>query len=433
MPPGNGGAGGGTSSAATPSTDGAAVTTQLAMLVPSFEPGVDDVQVWTGKVELLMLTWPKEKLNELATRLILGCKGSLFLKLQLHKDDIMVGDIKGIKKIVELVGGSWGQIPLEQKFELAEKALYQCNQKVDETADSYLQRCDVLWTELLARKVKLEELQAYILLRGSRLTPDDRKRIIVESGAEAGGVLEIKKVSAAIRMLGSGFFHDFSGQKKDRNLKVYDQHAFMMDEVEDHDPEAFAAHREELDEETMEILAAENDDDANLIVQFEDAVMDTLQSDPELAAFFTSYQDARKRLNDRFKARGFWPVKKTIGKGGKKGKGKSKGKQSLAQRIANSYCRLCNRRGHWKAECPDRADASKESSAAAAMVVPTSVAVVEEVPMEIAHLPFSLDQSDATHCASEVVLFGLVLRLKKFRDIGITKGASTVINIRYDY
>ena len=161
MPPGNGGAGGGTSSAETPSTDGAAVTTQLAMLVPSFEPGVDDVQVWTGKVELLMLTWPKEKLNELATRLILGCKGSLFLKLQLHKDDIMVGDIKGIKKIVELVGGSWGQIPLalEQKFELAEKALYQCNQKADETTDSHLQRCDVLWTELLARKVKLDRIR----------------------------------------------------------------------------------------------------------------------------------------------------------------------------------------------------------------------------------------------------------------------------------
>ena len=239
----------------------------------------------------------------------------------------------------------------------------------------------------------------------------------IESGAEAGGVLEIKKVSAAIRMLGSGFFN---GQKKDRNLKVYDQHAFMMDEVEDHDPEAFAAHTQELDEETIEILAAENDDDANLIVQFEDAVMDTLQSDPELAAFFTSYQDARKRLNDRFKARGFWPVKKAIEKGGKKGN--------------NSYCRLCNRRGHWKAECPDRADASKEC-AAAAMVVPTSVAVVEEVPMEIAHLPFSQDQSDATRCASEVVLLGLVLilRLKKFRDIGITKGASTVINIRYDY
>lgn len=405
MPPGGGGG-----SAAPAASDGGAVTTQLAMLVPSFEPGVDDVQVWTGKVELLMLTWPKDKLNELATRLILGCKGTLFLKLQLHKDEIMVGDIKGIKKIVELVGGSWGQIPLEQKFELAEKALYRCNQKADETADSYLQRCDVLWTELLARKVKLEELQAYILLRGSRLTPDDRKRIIVESGAEAGGVLEIKKVSAAIRMLGSGFFGELAGQKKDRSLKVYDQHAFMVDEVDDMETDTLMTHVDDLDAETIEILAAENDEDANLIVQFEDAMMDTLQSDPELAAFFTSYQDARKRLNDRFKARGFWPVKKTIGKGGKKGKNKSKGKQSLAMRIANSYCRLCNRRGHWKAECPERADASKDSSsaAAAAVVIPTSVAVVDEIPMEIAHLPLTEDRSPVTCCEVEDAFLGVV-------------------------
>ena len=408
MPPSGGG------SSAAPSAEGGGIPTQLAMLVPAFEPGVDDVQVWTGKVELLMLTWPKEKLNELATRLILNCKGTLFLKLQLHKDEIMVGDIKGIQKIVELVGGSWGQIPLEQKFELAEKALYRCNQKADETAESYIQRCDVLWTELLARKVKLAELQAYILLRGSKLTPEDRKRIIVESGAEAGGVLEIKKVNAAIRMLGSGFFNELAGQKKDRTMKVYDQHAFMMDEVEEHEPEASVNYLDDFDEETIEALAAEHDEDASLIVQFEDAVMDTLQSDPELAAFFTSYQDARKRLSDRFKARGFWPVKKTFGKSGKKGKSKSKGKQSLAQRLANSYCRLCNRRGHWKAECPDRSDASKESNAAA-VVVPTSVAIVEDMPMEIAHIPVATDRDVAPCCEIETILFGCVDNHKDYR------------------
>ena len=401
MPPGGGG------STTTPSTDGGTISAQLAMLVPSFEPGVDDVQVWTGKVELLMLTWPKEKLNELATRLILGCKGTLFLKLQLHKDEIMVGDVKGIKRLVELVGGSWGQIPLEQKFELAEKALYRCNQRADETSDSYLQRCDVLWTELLARKVKLEELQAYILLRGSKLTPDDRKRIIVESGAEAGGVLDIKKVSASIRMLGSGFFGELSGQKRDRQLKVYDQSAFVLDEIEEHEADTYAVFNEDIDEETIETLAAEHDEDASMIVQFEDAVMDTLQSDPELAAFFTSCQEARKRLNDRFKARGFWPVKKSFGKGGKKGKVKSKTKQSLTHRIANSHCRLCGRRGHWKAECPDRADAPKEASAAAAVVFPTSVVTVDDVPTEIAHLPSSTDRSEAARCTVHVACFGL--------------------------
>ena len=95
------------SSAAT-GDGGATISNQLAMLVPSMEPGVDDVQVWTGKVELLLATWPKEKLNELAMRLILNCKGSLFMKLQLHKDEIMTGDTKGVKRLVALVGGFLG-------------------------------------------------------------------------------------------------------------------------------------------------------------------------------------------------------------------------------------------------------------------------------------------------------------------------------------
>lgn len=206
---------------AAPSANEEHVPNQLAMLVPTFEPGVDDVNIWTGKVELLLSTWPKTKIAELGTRLILGCRGSIFLKLQLYRDEICVNDPKGIKKLVSLVGGSWGQVPLERKFELAEKALYKCVQKMDESSDSYLTRCEVVWTELLARKVKLEELQAYIMLRGSRLSPDDKKRVIVDSGAEAGGSLEMAKVTAAVRMLGSSFFQEMSGIRRDKT-KVYD-------------------------------------------------------------------------------------------------------------------------------------------------------------------------------------------------------------------
>ena len=118
--------------------------------------------------------------------------------------DIQVGS--ELKKLISLVGGSWGQIPLVRKFELAEKAHYKCVQKGDESSDSYLARCEVVWTELLARNVNLEELQAYIMLRGSRLSPDDKKRVIVDAGAESGGSLEMTKVTAAVRMLGSTFF-----------------------------------------------------------------------------------------------------------------------------------------------------------------------------------------------------------------------------------
>ena len=389
MPTGSDGQGGG---ASTPSGEGVMVSNQLAMLVPQFDPSTDDVNVWSGKVELLLNTWPKDKLNELATRLILGCKGSMFLKLQLNRSSILTGSEKGIQRLVELVGGSFGQVPLERKFELAEKALFKCQQKMDESSDSYLSRCDVVWSELLARNMKLEELQAFIMLRGSKLTADDKKRVIVESGGETSGVLEMKKVTSAVRMLGSGFFQEMAGQRRDRSQKIYDQSAFAIEEAEDHpDAETFMTYEEMMEDEGLETLATDfHDEDAALIIQFEDALMETIQADAELSVFYTSYQDARKRLADRQKSRGFWPVKRNFEKGGKKGAGKGKkGKQTLAQRISNSYCRICYKRGHWKDECPERnKTGSSSSTSQSSTMAPTSFVTVEDIPEEMQHLPF---------------------------------------------
>ena len=408
MPTGSEGQGG----SGTPSTDSGMVSNQMAMLVPGFDPSSDDVSVWSGKVALLLTTWPKDKLNELATRLILGCKGSMFLKLQLNRTSILTGTEKGIQRLVELVGGSFGQVPLEKKFELAEKALFKCHQKSDESSDSYLSRCDVVWSELLARNMKLEELQAFILLRGSKLTADDKKRVIVDSGGETSGVLEISKVTAAVRMLGSGFFLDMSGQKRDRTQKIYDQNAFAVDEVEDQpDAETYMAYDETYDEENLEVLAMDyQDEDAALILQFEDALMETINADSELSAFYTSYQDARKRLADRQKSRGFWPIKRSFDKGGKKGYGKGKkGKQSLAQRISNSYCRICYKRGHWKDECPERnKHASSSSVSQSSTVAPTSFVMVEEIPAVMQDLPF--EPSESSNQAECLCNFGETIR-----------------------
>lgn len=101
-------------------------------------------------------------------------------------------------------GTSW-RIPLEQ-FDIVERALFRNVQKADETSDSYLSRSDVTWTELLNKGIKLEEVRSYILLRGSKLAGEDKKRVLVELGAETGSALDIKKVTGTIRMLGSNFF-----------------------------------------------------------------------------------------------------------------------------------------------------------------------------------------------------------------------------------
>ena len=137
----------------------------------------------------------------------------------------------------------------------------------------------------------------------------------MESGAESGGQLELMKVSAAIRMLGSIFFQDMTGQRRDKNQKVYDHLTLGTEDWDETETEAYYGHDEYWEEEAIEALAADHDD-ATMVMQFEEAVTDVSQGNPELAALFSTCQDARRRLSERVRVRGFWPVKKGSGKKG---------------------------------------------------------------------------------------------------------------------
>ena len=372
------------------------VPTQLTSLVPQFDPAQHDLEQYSQKVELLANIWPTNKLNELVTRLILGTSGAAFQKLQLQKDELMVGDKTGVEKLVKILGGHWGKVSLERKYEIFEKAVFRCAQRQDESNDSFLARADILWTELIASKISLEELQAYVVLRGSLLTADDKKRVILESEATKAGTLNMEKVTTSVRMLGSGFFHDFTGVKKTKG-KVYDAHAFVADEWED--SESTYNVEDWNEDEMVENLANEGDEDAVLVCEYENAMQDAVQEDESLAATFNAYTDARKRLSERFRNRGFWPTSSSKGKGkGHKGRGKSSGKgnfgnrKSLQQRILESNCRHCGRKGHWRAECPER---NRGSSSAPANSAPTmaTVTMIEDhnfegtLPLEFVHLP----------------------------------------------
>ena len=74
---------------------GGGASHQLATLVPTFDPAVDDVTTWSNKVELLLAAWPESKIVELATRLILNTKGSAFQKLQLKQKETLSMTRKG--------------------------------------------------------------------------------------------------------------------------------------------------------------------------------------------------------------------------------------------------------------------------------------------------------------------------------------------------
>ena len=395
------------------------VPNQLAMLVPAFDPSKDSLEIWTQKVELLVGAWPPAKLSELATRLILGTTGSAFQKLQLHKDELVKNDPKAIKQLVAYLGGQWGKVPLEQRFDAAEKALFRCVQRQDESNDSYLARADVLWSELLAKNMTLAELRAYIVLRGSLLPSEDKKRVLVESGAEASSSLSLDRVSRAIRMLGAGFFQEYAGFRRQKG-KTYDQQVMLAEDDDDH--EAGIHHTiddEGQDEQAfVEQLAFDGDSDALLVGEYEAAMSDTLQGDQELASCYNAYAEARYRLSERFRSRGFWPIKGK-GKGGKsmsKGKGGRFGKdrRSLEQRILSSHCRKCGQKGHWKSECPNVSSnfSDGRTSSTSAPTASTSYVDVprDGLPLEFMQLP-SVHESplDVTrqHQVHEVFIMGL--------------------------
>ena len=226
----------------TSTSDGGESTTtlvpnHLAALVPSFDPAKDDLVAYTQKVQLLVGMWPDQRWTELATRLILNCSGSAFLKLQLQQGELTKNEKKSIQRIIEVLGGHWGQINLEKQYEYAERALYRCSQKNDETADSFLARADIMWTELISRNVSLKDLQPYVTLRGSLLSSEDKKRVLLDADTAGNGKLSSEKVSSAIRLLGATFFQDMTGSKKVKG-KTYDQAALVAEgsELDDGQP-----------------------------------------------------------------------------------------------------------------------------------------------------------------------------------------------------
>ena len=86
--------------------------------------------------------------------------------------------VPGVQQMLEDLGGNWGKVKLQEKFEPAEQALWTVVQGAQESNDSYLGRARVAWSELKSKGIDLEELEAYARPRHCTLTPEDKKQII---------------------------------------------------------------------------------------------------------------------------------------------------------------------------------------------------------------------------------------------------------------
>ena len=252
------------------------------------------------------------------------------------------------------------------------------------------------------RKMSMEELHAYCLLRGSQLSPDDKKRVILESDASLEGKLTVKRVTEAIRLLGANFFQEMTGQKKGIRTKVYDQTAFTMeDETTEEAHVAQATEDGEVSEEMLFVLMQEGDEDAVFVSEYESAVTDVVQEDGDLAAAFNMYEDARRRLTEKARNRGFWPTTRSQSsfqssfKG--KGKGKSKAlgnrRRSLQEKILNSHCRICHKKGDWKAECPLRGQNAGSSMAPSTGTATSTASTMTAIPEALNVQPEPMNQT----------------------------------------
>eukprot|EP00435_Cladocopium_sp_Y103_P011722 s5018_g3.t1 len=327
-------------------------------LIPGFEPGETDLSEYTRRLEFLAGIWPSEHLCQLAPRAALQCKGSAFQKVvRISPEKLKVNDISGVKLLVSTLGGVWGKTTLEDKYEKFERAIYGISQRADESNESYMARHEVVFEDMLSQGATLSDVRAYILLRNSALNAEDKKRVVIE----AKGHLKYESVTAAIRILGAKFFLEVQGTQKSHRNKTYDVN-YVQDGVDDeimYSDESsnmiFAADASDVPDSIVEQFLAEGDEDALVVQQFEDALIDTMQNDTEMNAFMGTYVEARRKLLEKSKSRGFWPIRS---KGaGKKGKSKDfsfRSRKPLAMRIAESNCRHCGQRGHWRAECPRR-------------------------------------------------------------------------------
>ena len=359
-------------------------------LLPSFDPAQDDPREYADKVRFLRTICPAKDRAMLAPRLAMMMKGTAWAQVKTLDGALLSDPEKGIQVLLSTVA-AWEESAEIQTYEKFEKALYKVTQKQDESVFSYVNRMNVAFAEIA--KVTIHEVKAFIMLRQSFLGAEDKKRIL----SMTGGELQAKKVEDAMRQLAPKILVGSTGTENKK--KIY---SVNYVEEEEETPVYIADDDYQMDEDAgLQSLLDQGDEDAVLISEFEDQLIEACQDNPDLSMCFSAYTEARGRVRDKIRSRGFWPPIKGKGKtkGSKKGpwmqKGGPRKRQSLADRIANSNCRLCGARGHWRQECPNKGTGSNPNASSAEIHVSTLVGGngSHEEQEVFERLPISLETS----------------------------------------
>eukprot|EP00435_Cladocopium_sp_Y103_P061648 s411_g23.t1 len=369
-------------------------------ILPSFDPSADDPREYVDKVKFLHSICPAKDKAMLAPRLALLMKGTAWAQIKAMDATKLSDPEQGINVLLKAVA-TWEEAAELQTYDKFEKAIYKVIQRSDETNMSYVNRMNVSFLDL--GDAKLADMQAFVLLRQSSLTSDDKRKVITMTG----GKLETDKIESAMRSLSTKVLG--SGSASDPKKKVYPVNYVEEESEEVHH---VADYEEPMDEETiLQAMVDGGDEDAQVIADFEDQLVEICQDSPELSLCFSAYAEARGRLRDKIKSRGFWPPKgkgkmNRKGFGGHGGKGGGRRRQSLADRIAASHCRICGQKGHWKWECPRKGSGTTSTTSAdvnMALEVQSS-SFSEEIVNEIPGSGTVLSLNDLLHGAQDLLL-----------------------------
>ena len=327
----------------------------LWSLLPSFDPSSDEIKEYVEKVRFLQGICPQADKAMLAPRLSMLCRGTAWQQVRNIPAGTLTDPKKGVDALLSALS-SWEEISEMQTYEKFEKALFKVYQKSDEAVNSYVNRMQVAFADL-DDKLTLKEIQAFLLLRQSALTIEDKKKVLTM----VNGPLTLKEVEKSMRALSTKILVGTAEKKK-----IYPAN-YVEPETPETEPNlaptmvtsSWTEEAEECDQETINYMAGMGDPDANIIQDFERDLEEAMQEIPDLQQAMVTYMEARQRITEKKKSRQFWPAHGSSGgknssKGFGKKRGKGGGKASLLDRIARSYCKVCGRKGHWKAECPDR-------------------------------------------------------------------------------
>ena len=346
-----------TSESSTPNEEKA---TGLWGQLPSFDPSTDDIREFSQKARFLHGVFPAKDKSNLAPRLAMQCKGTAWNQVRMLDPSKLIQADTGVEYLLEALS-AWEETSELKTFELFEKALYKVVQRPDEASHSYALRLRTAFADL-SEKVTIKEMQAFVLLRQSALNNEDKKRVLTM----AGGSFDLKTVEQAMRTLSTKVLFSTGETKKKiytTNFAEQEEGSSIHAEEDGGFHSTYHVNVEEEDiltTEHIEHLAHMGDEDALTVMQFEEM----MQEIPDLQEALVTYQEARAKINDRKRSRGFWPNKgkgKSFFRGGRKGGTKS-GKEELLAKISRTHCKVCGERGHWKAECPKREGAREQAN-----------------------------------------------------------------------